>query len=1171
MGVEAVKQVALPDRRITGFRIKEANFLSPITFGELPSDVTESVVHLRFMSNTYEKESSWFGIAIYSYSGDHWTKCSTMRIQVQYHEATPHSDTEAENELEVSAIQQRYKRGSSTCSHGIETRAFYAHSQQNGLRYGDSFQVLREIRWDGKDGAVARIMPSSYHYKTSSLVHPAILDAALQISVVQTSKGLSKRVPTMVPSQMHDTWLSAEGWNQPQSSPLRLISSVTYDGKSGFNGKMAVLSKQGAPLFTIDKVTVSPLSSIDMHAASEREQTLIHQVQWNPQLSLQSPDQLDRICNTQVIPVDSDAMLTFFVNLEAALIHMSGKAVRNLNQSTLEKAPAHLRKLAITLRHQIESYRNQNSRQELSDRQAYEILDRSEQEKPGWRIFAQVARNLESIFRGSVDALDLIFTNDLADTYYRSLFDHCCDQRLRKLVELMAHENPRLQIIEVGAGTGAMTRNLLSMLNSLESETGTTRFESFAYTDISPSFFENAKNEFRDDRISFHTLDIERDPSKQGFQPSTYDLVIAGGVIHATKSLERTLKNVKSLLKPGGKLLFAEIIAPKSIHATVGFGILPGWWLAEEGSRAFSPCVSEHQWDEALKIAGFSGTDVILRDYETEECHIFSIMASTCLEQSQDQPQETQSVVAIVPSGCGEEDAVAKEIARLLGSKTIVGLREAHNIQLSYEDIVVVLAEIASPLLVSMDEQDFLALQYIISRTSNLIWVTQSSPVRENYPHFSLMTGFLRTLRLETPEKKLVGLSIESDDARTSKELASYISKVIQASFKEECLELEYTVREGHISTARVVEDIELDNKIQTMLSPQLRQESIGTGPPMVLSIGNPGNLDTLRFVEDAPSETELGEDELEVEPRAWSINFRDVIVALGRLPGESFGCDCAGVVTKVGRGSPFQPGDRVGLNAPACMRTCVKTTLPHAFRIPDSMGFNEAASFITPAATAYYCLMTIACLRPREKILIHSAAGATGQMAILIAQHCGAEIFATVGNDEKKELLITKFRIPPSHILYSRNTSFAKGISRLTGGKGVDVVLNSLSGESLRASFDCMAPYGRFIEIGKSDITTDSSLPMGNFRRNVSFFAVDLYHMSITKPELLADIMRHVMDLMSQNVLHYPSPMYVLPVSNIEAGFRSIQAGNSAGRFVIQVDPSDIVPVRLRMILKSL
>jgi NADPH:quinone reductase-like Zn-dependent oxidoreductase/acyl carrier protein len=204
--------------------------------------------------------------------------------------------------------------------------------------------------------------------------------------------------------------------------------------------------------------------------------------------------------------------------------------------------------------------------------------------------------------------------------------------------------------------------------------------------------------------------------------------------------------------------------------------------------------------------------------------------------------------------------------------------------------------------------------------------------------------------------------------------------------------------------------------------------------------------------------------------------------------------------------------------------------------------------------------------LQAGEKILVHAAAGSTGQMAVKIAKMLGAEVFVTVGSEEKRRLVTDAqgLNIPESHVFYSRDTSFAKGIMRTTAGYGVDVVLNSLSGRGLRASFECMAPYGRFIDIGKSDIIANSSLPMASFAKNVTFASADLHYIALTNPKLTRQLVEKTLSLAAQPDVGVPAPLHLFPVSQSEKALRYMQSGSNSGRILVTVDEHDVVPKHL-------
>ena len=154
------------------------------------------------------------------------------------------------------------------------------------------------------------------------------------------------------------------------------------------------------------------------------------------------------------------------------------------------------------------------------------------------------------------------------------------------------------------------------------------------------------------------------------------------------------------------------------------------------------------------------------------------------------------------------------------------------------------------------------------------------------------------------------------------------------------------------------------------------------------------------------------------------------------------------------------------------------------------------------------------------------------------------------------------EFNIPEDYIFHSRDTSFAQGITRVTDGVGVDVVLNSLAGEGLRASWECIAPFGRFIEIGKADIMANSSLPMGIFARNVTFAAVDLVSIVKTNIKLARELFTRTMELIADGSLRGPMPLHLYPLSEAEKAFRFMQSGNNTGRIIITRTENDQVTV---------
>ncbi|BBX73765.1 type I polyketide synthase [Mycobacterium shinjukuense] len=322
----------------------------------------------------------------------------------------------------------------------------------------------------------------------------------------------------------------------------------------------------------------------------------------------------------------------------------------------------------------------------------------------------------------------------------------------------------------------------------------------------------------------------------------------------------------------------------------------------------------------------------------------------------------------------------------------------------------------------------------------------------------------------------------------------------------------------------------------------------------MRTQIRNRGDLQTMELV--AFERVSPGAGQIEVAVTASSINFADALGAFGRyrsfgpLPG--LGTDFAGVVTAVGPDvTGFQVGDRVGgLSANGCWATFVICEANLAVKIPRGLTDAQAAAVTTASATAWYGLHDLARIKAGDKVLIHSATGGVGQAALAIARAAGAEVFATAGNAKRRNLLRD---MGVEHVYDSRSIEFAEQIRRDTNGDGVDIVLNSLTGAAQRAGVDLLTFGGRFVEIGKRDIYGDTRLGLFPFRRNLSFFALDLWLMSTTHPDAFRDLVSTVYRLTAQGVLPMPQRTHY-PLAEAAAAIRVMSAAEHTGKLILDI-----------------
>jgi acyl transferase domain-containing protein/NADPH:quinone reductase-like Zn-dependent oxidoreductase len=315
------------------------------------------------------------------------------------------------------------------------------------------------------------------------------------------------------------------------------------------------------------------------------------------------------------------------------------------------------------------------------------------------------------------------------------------------------------------------------------------------------------------------------------------------------------------------------------------------------------------------------------------------------------------------------------------------------------------------------------------------------------------------------------------------------------------------------------------------------------------------GVLDNLRLRQVARREP--GGREVEIEVRAGGLNFRDVMQALGLLPGAGddpppLGLECAGVVTRVGpEVGAFRPGDRVLAFAANCLASHVTVGEHRVVPMPDGLAFDAGATMPAVFATACFGLLREAKLRAGERVLIHSASGGVGLAAIQVARHAGARIIATAGTLEKRRFLE---RLGIEHVLDSRSLAFADQVMALTGGEGVDVVLNSLAGEAIPKGLSVLRNKGRFVELGVRDMHQNRRLAMSLFRNNLSFFYIDFARVEAEEPETITALMRATTAALESGA-YAPLPFRAFPISKARDAFRYMTQAKHIGKIVLTFD----------------
>ena len=315
---------------------------------------------------------------------------------------------------------------------------------------------------------------------------------------------------------------------------------------------------------------------------------------------------------------------------------------------------------------------------------------------------------------------------------------------------------------------------------------------------------------------------------------------------------------------------------------------------------------------------------------------------------------------------------------------------------------------------------------------------------------------------------------------------------------------------------------------------------------PVQLQITNYGTLDNLTL--QPASRRSPGPGEVEIQVHATGLNFKEVLNVLGMI-GEDvpLGNECAGTAAAVGEGvSRFNVGDEVIALAPHSFSTFAIANAELVIHKPAAMSFAEAATIPITFLTAYYGLHHLAKMKAGDKVLIHAAAGGVGLAAVQLAQRAGAEVFATVGSAEKRKHLES---LGVTRIMNSRALDFAGEIMATTNGRGVDIVLNSLSGDFIAKSLSALAPNGRFLEIGKRGIWSQEQ--MAQARPDVSYAAFDLSDTIRSDPASIQTMLEELMATFAEGSLK-PLPRRAFPLSDAASAFRYMAQAKQIGKIVI-------------------
>ena len=820
-------------------------------------------------------------------------------------------------------------------------------------------------------------------------------------------------------------------------------------------------------------------------------------------------------------------------------------------------------------------------------------------------LVARCGPHLANVLQGKQDPVQVLFPQGditlLHQLYRQSPLLTVANTLVKEAVvaaqaHLPTHRGWR--ILEIGAGTGSATSALLPFLAADQTD--------YTLTDVTPFFTAKAEEEFSGYRfIQYKTLDIEQSPTAQGFAEHQYDLIIAANVLHATVDLTTTLRHVRTLLADGGLLILLEGTAPLR-WVDLTFGLTDGWWRFQDTAvRPHHPLLSPVQWQTILQANRFAqvqaiapADDVAITQNRDGVPHLLAqhVIFARAMEE---QPAPAQQwLIFADPSGIGKalqqqmeangdgctlvyageqyqqvatheftiNPQQASDMERLLAvfpePRGIVHLwsldtpsSDTASVPVSISSVSISPADISSEAMsadtimadIRLACESTLHLFQTLSATQVQLpplWLvtrgSQALTKPEDVTGFSQASlwGMRKVIALEYPAAQVICLDLEpQEEPEKTVSAANCVSaEILKAEILLPPDEEQIAYRQTKRYVARLSRYAQTDENAL----------SLPAADSFRLELTQPGVVENLALV--AQTRRRLAAGEVEIQVHAAGLNFRDVLFVLELntldLP---LGAECAGIVTALGEGvQHIAIGDAVIAYAFGSFASHVIVDARLVVCKPVNLTLLEAATIPAAFLTAYYALYKQAQIVAGERIFIHAATGGVGQAAIQLAHLAGADVLGTASPNKWPVLR----SLGVQTTLNSRTLDFAKAVQQETAGQGVDVVLNSLTGEGFVAnSLATLATQGRFLELSKREIW--SAAQMQAVRPDVAYTVIDIAELSQQQPEAIQRMLQELVALFEAGSLK-PLPYSSFPIQAAIPAFRTMLHAKHTGKLVL-------------------
>lgn len=606
-----------------------------------------------------------------------------------------------------------------------------------------------------------------------------------------------------------------------------------------------------------------------------------------------------------------------------------------------------------------------------------------------------------------------------------------------------------------------------------------------------------------------------------------------------------------------------EGTAPNLMRTSFIFGCLPGWWLSTEPYREWGPLVSVARWNELLQANYFTGSEFLVDGADKANCLSSGIISTArAFDQPNGQTPTTPSEVLIVRL---EKSPLQQALATSISDLCKEGLTTSRVTSLDVADLkyptdaVVVFLQTAEQFSFhDVDEKGYQALKTALGMAKRLLWVTHRNRSEATSFEQEAVVGLARSVMSETEGLNIVTLGLESIEADSG--AAKHVQSVLQQYF--------FGPEAGSGSTTRQGEEIfEISHRL--CLSRVVPAKHIGNEIKAIKK------SDIVANHEDRALDA-LGDDEVEIEVEQASIQLG----ALAKSSQPLLGHEAVGIIAQTGSkassssasssSSPFKRGDRVIAiipNPTSVSKPRVRCPAQFVHHVPKGFMNNKNSTSLLPLdfVVAYDALYSCARLATGESILIRDGSCAFGQAAMQIAQRLGGEVFACFRSKNDARVLGTRYCIAEDRCLFYRGSRMAVELERLTGGRGVDVMLELADvGGKARPAWDCIAAYGRVVEVDLDATRTSGVGPdvlAKSLKPDIMFARTSLLGL-LKHPDRLANHLRTIMSMISNKEIIPITSIHSLTLAEFEEGSDRTNQRGSLDKVVLTLKDSASAPI---------